>query len=127
MAQITHFAEKLLEHSEAEPESIRLFRKIAEGEDIRILLGDFFLALAAGEPADKETPHEDLLRRMIGARTPACESQLENLAKNLDLLRQYDFGKAAQARFRKLARNAARDNAIPEYGRKRGNTAKTGE
>lgn len=45
MAQITRFAEKLLEHNETEPESIRLFRKLAEGEDIRILLGDFFCAL----------------------------------------------------------------------------------
>lgn len=122
MAQITRFAEKLLEHNETEPESIRMFRKIAESEDIRILLGDFFLALAAGEPEDKEKPHEDLLRRMIGARNPACESQLENLAKNLDLLRQYDLGKAAKARFRKMA-----GHEIPDYANKPGHTAKTGE
>lgn len=99
MAQITRFAEKLLEHNETEPESIRLFRKLAEGEDIRILLGEFFLGLAASEPEDRENPHTDLLRRMIGARSPECESQLEILAKNLDLLRQYDIGRAARARF----------------------------
>lgn len=127
MAQITRFAETLLEHDETEPESIRLFRKLAESEDIRILLGDFFLELAASETEDRESPHADLLRRMIGGRTPDCESQLEILAKNLDLLRQYDIGKAARARFIRRAGEAGPYEQKPADKTRCQNIARTGE
>lgn len=99
MAHITHFARKLLEPGDREPESARMFRKIADSEEARILLGDFFLRLAASEPVKNRTPHADLLRRMLGEREVAGEAQLENLAHDLDLLREYDLAMAERERF----------------------------
>lgn len=63
---------------------------MARSEEVRILLGDFFLQIAADEPSEKKTPHADLLRKMLGGHDLACSDQLLILAGNLDLLRAYD-------------------------------------
>ncbi len=96
MATITPFRKYALQNAasvpEQEPEDIRLFRKIAESEDIRILLGNFFLKLAASESSRVDTPHADLLDRMLAGRDISCTEQLRILVKNLDMLRIYDIG-----------------------------------
>lgn len=99
MAHITHFARKLVGAGDREPEEARMFRKIADSEEARILLGDFFLRLAASEPAKNRAPHADLLRRMLGDRELAGEDQVKNLAHNLDLLREYDLAMAEREKF----------------------------
>lgn len=117
MARISSFSSALIERSDEEPVSIGLFRKMARSEEIRLLLGDFFLRLAANEPADRETPHQDLLRRMLGAREMACNEQLSILAKNLDLLRNYDLGSEARRNFPGMARKTSPGQELVEQGR----------
>ena len=99
MAHITHFARKLVDDGGREPESARMFRRIADSEEARILLGDFFLRLAASEPAKNRAPHADLLRRMLGDREVAGMAQVEHLAHDLDLLREYDLAMAEREKF----------------------------
>lgn len=104
MAKISSFREMALncvEPSEKEPDSIRMFRRLLESEEVRLLLGDFFLRIAANEPQNQTHPHRDLFRRMVGDREFACNLQIMNLADNLDLLREYDTGIAKRQSLRK--------------------------
>lgn len=95
MAIISPFRRPINETKEPAPVELALFRKLAASEDIRLLLGSYFLKLAESEPKSVRHPHLDLLTRMAAGRTLGCDAQLRILAKNLYLLRDYDNQKAS--------------------------------
>ena len=97
MAVITPFRKNDDENVNKEPDKkeLAMFRKLAKSEDIRLLLGSYFLKLAASEPQNVTHPHLELLTRMAGGRSLACDAQLRILAMNLDLLRKHDREKAS--------------------------------
>lgn len=97
MAVITPFHKIGDQNAAAEPDEkeLAMFRKLAESEDIRLLLGSYFLKLAATEDKNVAHPHLEVLTRMAGGRSLACDAQLRLLAMNLDLLRKHDLEKAS--------------------------------
>lgn len=104
MARIIQFAQALLEEPAQEPESVAQMRKLANSEDVRLLLGDFLLRAAAAEPATEEKPHERLLDKIVGAKEVPGEEQVRILMANMDELRFYDLAVERKERFRAMAR-----------------------
>lgn len=76
---------------EKKPEDLEITRRLLHGDEARLLLGDLFLRIAAAAPANCRTPHQDLLKKMLGSRDIPWSDTLLLLMRNLDSLRARDL------------------------------------
>lgn len=78
---------------EGESEEMKLLRAMADSEDVRILIGDVFMRIAANAPEKNRAPYTALLLKLVGNNEEQCEMSLRLLMSKLDRLRSYELMK----------------------------------
>lgn len=78
---------------EGESEEMKLLRAMADSEDVRILIGDVFMRIAASAPENNRTPYSSLLQKLICNHDEQCDISLRLFMSKLDRLRAYELMK----------------------------------
>lgn len=91
---------------------------LVESDETRMIFGNLFLQIAASEPPENETPHESLLRRMLGPKEMDDKAPAMFCAKSLDLLRQKAHYEKIHAAARKIAKDVNQGNNLERFFQK---------